>query len=396
MRSLHVAALPFPTQQGTQAAVHAMLSALSAAGQAPELLCYAHGVPAPRPPYRLHRLARSLGVSSLRSGPSLPKLALDLLLVRELRALAKTRRPEWVVAHHVEAALACAAAGLSRFAFVAHTSLAAELKFFFPARLAPVCDRLGSALDRYLCRRATHAFAVSPLLAAQLQRSSGVPVHPLSIPWRLPEASRGGDRAAARRALGLVTEDEVILYAGNLDAYQGLSALLASVELLARERPRVVLLLATQAAPAELAKLVARGVRVRHTGLADEDDRRRAHAAADVVAVPRASAGGLPVKLLDALARGTHVVASQRAAAGLVLGTTCTLVEDDNPHAFARALARDLTQPDRTRARRARAYVARAHDDASFIADLSRVLHGEQAASARSSTDPLVGDGKVR
>jgi glycosyltransferase involved in cell wall biosynthesis len=398
MRSLHVAALPFPTQQGTQAALQAMLSALHESGQAPELLCYAHGVSAPSPPYVVHRLTRSLGVTSLRSGPSWAKLALDVLLARRLRALVAATKPDWVVAHHVEAALACVAAGISRFAFVAHTSMRDELGFYLPPFMGSTCNRAGAQLDRFLCRKASRVFAVSPLLADELSRQADTKVHVLRLPWFVPPPADAEERAVARRTLGLAGADEVVLYAGNLDAYQGLPVLFESLRRVACQRPRVQLVLATQDTRAARIARELGSLRVHIAPLADERDRRLVHAAADVVAVPRASAGGFPVKLLDALARGARVVAARRAAAGFACGEACTLVSDDDAQAFARALTAQLAARDRTTHESARAYVAHEHDDRAFLSDFSAGLSGccfGRQARARSFSERSARGGTV-
>jgi glycosyltransferase involved in cell wall biosynthesis len=399
MRTLHVAALPFPSQQGTQAALHAMLCALSAQGQSPELLCYAHGAyVALAAPYPVHRLGQSLGVRSLRAGPSLGKLALDLLLARALRRSLLRARPDWIVAHHVEAAAACVLAGIPRFAFVAHTSLEEELHFYLHPRLEFAARRAGASVDRFLCRRATRVFAVAPELARELAARSDAPVNALRLPWPLPPATQSDERARARTELGLAPDDEVVLYAGNLDAYQGLSVLARSLAELAHERPRLKFLLATQAPSPAL----RRDFPPRYTQqlpLATEADRRRVHAAADVVVVPRASAAGLPVKLLDALARGARVVAARRAAAGLALGdATCTLVDGDDPQALSAAIARELRGGDRARPQEARAYIARTHSNAAFLDDFLRGLgaqSGSRPSPPRTSTDPLAHGDKV-
>jgi glycosyltransferase involved in cell wall biosynthesis len=234
--------------------------------------------------------------------------------------------------------------------------------------------------------------AISPLLAQSLSQRSGRHAHSLRLPWSVPPPIEAQERRHARHTLALATEDEVVLYAGNLDAYQGLAVLTESARSLACERPRLRLLLATQASAREVAALGVPAERLRHMALANEADRRRAHAAADVVAVPRASPGGLPVKLLDALARGVPVVAARRAAAGLALEAACTLVEDDNPHAFARALAASLNTIDRTALVSARAYILSEHSNAAFLADFGAGLayaNGECAAPARSFAEPL-------
>lgn len=398
MRTLHVAALPFPSAQGTQAALHAMLCALQEDGQRPELLCYAHGARAIAAPYVIHRPQLSLGVRSLRSGPSLPKLALDVVLSRALRKLYRSGQFDWVVAHHVEAAAACLLAGVDRFAFVAHTSLREELPFYFPANFARSLRRAGEGLDRFLCRRAARAFAVAPALARTLSTQSGLSVHSLHLPWPVPPAIRPDERAHARRELGFGPGDELVLYAGNLDPYQGLAVLAESLTSLSHQRPRLKLLLATQATPAALASCpLARWIAHR-VALASESDRRRAYAAADLVVVPRASSGGLPVKLLDALARGVPVVAAHKAAAGLLLEGLCKLVDGDDPRALAAAIASELTAPDRGRAARARAYVARAHGKVSFLEDFARGLRAGREldwASARSASEPFLSGDKV-
>jgi glycosyltransferase involved in cell wall biosynthesis len=337
-------------------------------------------------------------VRSLRSGPSLPKLALDVVLARALRKLQSRGRFDWVVAHHVEAAAACLLAGVPRFAFVAHTSLREELPFYFPAHFARSLRRAGESLDRFLCRRAARAFAVAPALACALSAQSGTSVHSLRLPWPVPPAVKPDERAQARRELGFRPGDELVLYAGNLDPYQGLAVLAESLTLLSRQRPRLKLLLATQATPAALVSCpLARWV-ARCVTLASEADRRRAHAAADLVVVPRGSFAGLPVKLLDALARGVPVVAAHKAAGGLLLEGVCTLVDGDDPRALAAAIASELTAPDRGRTARARAYVARAHGKVSFLEDFARGLRAgcePEWALARSASEPFLSGDKV-
>ncbi|MCB9596817.1 MAG: glycosyltransferase, partial [Sandaracinaceae bacterium] len=122
------------------------------------------------------------------------------------------------------------------------------------------------------------------------------------------------------------------------------------------------------------------GARARFVGLADEPDRRAAHAAADLAWVPRGAPGGLPMKLLDALSRGVPTVAVRRATAGIELGDAATVVRDDDPEALAAAALITLEARDAARALglRGRAHVAREHDDASYLAAIDAL---ETAAS---------------
>ncbi|HEX6243621.1 MAG TPA: glycosyltransferase, partial [Polyangiales bacterium] len=233
---------------------------------------------------------------------------------------------------------------------------------------ASVLRRAGSGVDRRACRGAARALAVAPALAARLRVDTQVEVHALTLPWSIPSPISQHERGLARAQLGFDEADRVLLYAGNLDAYQGLDGLAESVRQLAAERGNLFLLVATASDPATCSVLRAPGLPVRFAPLSSEADRRLVHAAADLVVVPRAVPGGVPIKLLDALARGTKVVTTQRAAAGLDLGAACVVVADDDPAVFAQACAALLGSGPVELGHAARAYVESAHVPSDFVA----------------------------
>ncbi len=357
MRILHVAALAFPAPQGTQALVHAMASACAEAGHDTHVVAYgaSHG---PRTgAYHLHRAPRVTPMRGFRAGPSLEKVAHDVALGVKARALLERLQPELVVAHHVEAGSIVASMGAPRWAFLAHTSLSAELPDYFPAALSLSLARAGATLDRALCRRAPFSLAVSPLLATRLTRESGREVQALRLPWRLPPPITAHEARTARRTLGLGDTDETLLYAGNLDAYQGLDGLVRGLRGWldgARGRRLLVLTAEPRARVAEsvLATLRERVVCLR---LATEADRRLAHAACDVVVVPRKTPGGVPIKLVDALARGRVVIAPRRALAEIACGAGCCVLADDADEAWRPALDEHFALPRAARERLAQA-----------------------------------------
>ena len=169
-----------------------------------------------------------------------------------------------------------------------------------------------------------------------------------------------------------------MLYAGNLDAYQGLDPLFDAMSTLAAARPELAWLVATESSPHDFsAKLAAAGWRGRvlFSALANEADRRTAHAAADLALVPRGAPGGVPVKLLDALARGLPVVTTRTACAGLAAAFRC---------GDARRGLRALGCSHRSRARgarcrtlhRGREFIAQAHGEERFVSDL--IAHAER------------------
>lgn len=344
---LHVAALPYPTPQGTQAAIRFMVEALPGA----RLLAYGYGDgSAPTVPLlRAPRLSRS---GSLRSGPSLGKVLDDLGLALAVRQTGE----RLVVAHHVEAAAACLVARVP-YLFVAHTDLGPELPTYFAPRWRRIAARLGRSIDAVAIAGASSVGAVSPLLATTLARRTGRVVHALPVPWPLAEPITREERHDARAALGLTRP--TLLYAGNLDGYQGLEVLVA-----ARARlPSFDALLATGSAGTLPG--------FRSISLATEADRRRAHAAADVVVVPRRAPGGVPIKLLDALARGVPVAAAPRALAGHAMEGVELAAKDDDADALTEAIQRAASLPEDARLARidaGRRYVAAQHSDDAFRA----------------------------
>ncbi len=368
---LHVAALPYPTSQGTQAAIGMMVSALAASGRRTALLTYPAG-DGNEARFEHRTTHGRVRPRSLRSGPSLEKIAADGELALAMRRLA--RDADVVVAHHVEAAAIAALLGLPRWVFFAHTALGPELPTYLPRPLAPIAARAGGALDDWLVRRAPAVVAISTHVARALGRSAGraIPVAPVPITPIAPAIPR----ADARRALGLAADDEVVLYAGNLDAYQGLPTLVGALSELRAARPTARLLVATESEPGSFRDALARrGHAATFVGLRDEAARACASAAADVAVVTRGTAGGYPIKLLDALARDVPVVAMRRALSGHEIPGVWTT--DDDPVALGRGLRAALAaSPEARAARRAltRGHLVAEHAPERFVAALDRVL----------------------
>lgn len=341
--TLHVACMPFPTPQGTQALVGSMVRALRDAGHDAELLVYAAGASGADPAW-VHRLGDFPRVRSERSGPSLGKMALDLRMVAELRRRwRRDRRP--VVAHNLEAALVARAARVRPLIYVAHTRFDTELETYASARLAWPLRVAGGFLDR-LAAGVGAVGAVSPALADHLGGTY------LPSPW--PERPAAGPPG------------RWVLYGGNLDGYQGWEHVVDACAL-----ADLPLLVATESDPAPVQERAnAAGLReLALAGLRTDTGRTHAHERCFAVAVPRRSPGGLPMKMLDALARDRPVVAMERALAGLDPEGVLT-VADDDPAAFAEGLQRAHTDPPSG----GRAWVRTHCNDATFTSALQTLL----------------------
>jgi glycosyltransferase involved in cell wall biosynthesis len=359
MKTLHIACMPFPAAQGTQAAVRAMVEA---EGHDATLLTYGEGAFPIEPGFAWARARRMPGPVSTRSGPSVRKVAADVLVLARARELASDRL---IVAHHVEAAGIAFALG-APFVYLAHTALEPELPAYGTGAFAPLLARIGALADRAIVARAPVSGAVSPMLAARL--SAIRPVEYVPVPWPLAaRAEPPGTR--------------VVAYVGNLDRYQGWEDAVEAVSTI-----DATLLVATQSPVGALVRHADRHrVRLEIARLATEADRRRVYARADVVVVPRRLEGGVPVKLLDALARGAAVVTTERARAGLAIDGAARVVADDAP-AMALAIDELLEAPAERRhlGEAGRAFIEAEHSRMKFVDALSSLAARLRSTEALS------------
>jgi glycosyltransferase involved in cell wall biosynthesis len=394
MTELHIAAQPFPSYQGTQAAIRSMLEARAAGSKRAELFTYGAAGYEWRASFALHRGPDDARVA-LRSGPSWTKIWADLRMGLMLPSLCRQRAAHVLIAHHVEGmTLACRMRDLPRV-FFAHTDLAAELPSYAAPRYCGILTHAGALIDRTLCAQAHAIAAISPALCDSLRSSTGVRTTYVPTPWPVPEPIHRRERIRARHQLGFQERALVALYAGNLDAYQDAEQSLAALaHLAASGGPRLHLLLATNSAPERfLSRAVQLGVPFRTLPLGDEPVRRMLHAAADLAIVPRATPGGLPMKLLDAMARGLPCALAPLAAAGQPLRARTEQAEAPGAAALADAVARllaQLNQPEQHRELRdrARAYIASEHSRERFHSALDRVIAD---ARSRHSGSPRSG-----
>lgn len=390
---LHVAAQAFPTGQGTQTIIRAMLQAEAGAGVPSALIAYPQDerVDLPFPVLRpaSSRLSRSDALQ--RSGPSLRKVFLDGQLTRYLRAQVRRLQPQVVIAHHVEAAAAALLSGAPRVVFFAHTDMAAELPVYARPELKRFLALAGRTLDQGLLRACDGAMAISPALAQRLSRA-GANAHHVAPPF-LDDALRCS-RSTARATLDVDSSETALAYVGNLDAYQGVERLPRVVACLRAELRRPVrLLVGTRSDPtALLAEAERAGVTgaIQVVPLAGARTRGELYGAADAVLVPRRTPGGLPIKLLDALSHGAPTVVSPTACAGLSLNGVCAVAADESPEAMAAATLGVLLR-EKERHRLADAgpkYVRAAHSPRVYLESMDRALASDGRPARTRSRRP--------
>lgn len=349
LRLLQVAALPFPSRQGTQVLLDAIARGLAARGHELHLLVYAHGAFPLDVPYRIHRLPDRPRFRSLRSGPDWRRAALDLVLALELRRLARALRPDLLQLHNVEAG---AAALLlpdrpdAPCVYHAHNLMQHELPTYDRLLPAPLARRFGRLLDQALPARADLTLAVSESTRAGLLALGAAPARVVTVepgvdleelaappaPPPCPFFPSGRREPHSPEALR-------VAHLGNLDRYQGVDRILDALAVLRRSGWPAELVAISDSDPAWVRRLADRlhvpASFVPHGSLAGAIDCARS---CHVAALARDVPGGFPIKLIALLHAGVPVAATRSAVDGLRVDPVVWLADREGAGGLADAI----------------------------------------------------------
>lgn len=353
-----VAACPFPTLQGSQLLIRKLAQGLRARGHDPVVVTYAEGLEEALADLPVRRIPRVPGLRAVGSGPRTAKLVLDAALLVRLVRVIEREGIEVMHAHNYEAALVgLAARRLTGVPLIyhSHNALAEELPTYFRSRTARRLARVvGAVADREVPRRADRCIAICRELVGFL-RARGVDERAIALiapggsPEEFPACSLA--EAAAIRARHGFGERPVLLYTGNLDGYQNIELLLASIAIVRRTVPDATLVLATHAMPRDLPmhlRHLPPGVRLVTAG--DFASVRDLIQVADLALCPRREWSGFPMKLLNYMAAAKAVVVSAGSAKAVQHGVNGVVVDDGSPEAFAAAIRTLLADASRRRA----------------------------------------------
>ncbi len=324
LRIAMVGACPFPVPQGSQVLLRDTALNLAARGHEVHLVVYGSGAGVETSGLPVHRCMRLPGDQRTLAGPSLTKPFLDLALVFTLRRVVRQHHIDVVCAHNYEGLLVALLVGKRPIVYYAHNAMSDELPYFF--RHKALAAQVGRWLDRTFPRRADRVVVPHRRLAGHLIVRGCDHTKVMVVPPPI-DASLFHPSEAHR-------EIPPVLYTGNLDAYQNLELLFAAMKRVRKELPDARLRVAT----AEQVSFPDAEV----VPIPGFDSLQRVLAEDSVLAVPRVSWSGYPIKLLNAMAAGKAIVACQSAAYPLTHDFNGLIVPDNDVEAFAQALLRLL------------------------------------------------------
>ena len=348
-----VAACPFPVAQGSQVYIKQMCTALAQRGHQVHLVCYHFGTHDEEYNFTVHRIPRVTSYSRFRAGPSLQKPFLDLLLTMKLWQVIKKEKIDIIHAHNYEAPLAGfivrTATGVP-VVFNSHNVLSDELYTYF--RL-PFFKRLAHSvahyLDNFIPKRADFCITVADesidFLIKKGVTLDRVAFIPPGIDFKKVTVNNSHE---IRKEYNLGPHP-LITYTGNLDGYQNIELLFEAIKVLSERLTEFTLLIITTSDYTHYQKL-AREMGIHHhiIFLANQtfEKTRELLAASDITVSPRTSWSGFPIKLLNYMAAGKAIVASEGSAKGINHLHNGLVVKNGDSKGFAEGILQLIKQPE--------------------------------------------------
>lgn len=340
MNVLFLAPQPFYEERGTPIAVDRVLRVLSAREEEVTLVTYHQGSDRGYPHVRQHRAPDAPFIRHVRPGFSWKKVVCDLAMLPVVAGLALRKR--YTLVHAVEEsvfmALVLKLVFKIPYIYDMDSSLSQQIGEKYPAARPLV--RLLAAAEGLAIR---HARAVVPVCESLAQHIA--PYQPRQVVI-LPDVSllqpvQAGQVENLRNALGIT--GTLILYVGNLEAYQGIDLLLESFARVAPQSPEASLVIIG----GEAADCMRYQERCHTLGIERRvfliGPRPVEHLAgylsqADILVSPRIKGTNTPMKVYSYLDSGKPVLATDLPTHTQVLTSQVAQLAAPEPVAFAQAL----------------------------------------------------------
>jgi glycosyltransferase involved in cell wall biosynthesis len=356
MTILMIAPEPFLEPRGTPISVLQRLQALSNLGYTIDLVTYHVGQDVDIPGVQIHRIPSVPFVKSVKTGPSLIKPFLDLLLFFKAFFLLLRRRYKVIHSHEEASFFSVILAHIFRTQHVydMHSSLPRQLENFNYGNNR-VLIRLFEILERWVLRTCTAVITIGSDLAAYVEKiNPGVrQLHIGNLALHTNQLPASQKSANHLREELKLNGRKLIVYAGSFEHYQGIGLLLESAAIVKSHYPEVCFVL-VGGKPEQLLRWQAFVLytqmekQVRFVGIVPPEESLAYLEVADVLVSPRIEGTSVPLKVYSYLHAGKPIVATRIEAHSQVLNENVAFLVEPTAPAFAQAIL-ELLEDDALR-----------------------------------------------
>ncbi len=358
MRILMIAPEPFLEPRGTPFSVYHRAKALVSSGYKVDLVTYHIGKPVTLEGLKIYRIPALPFIRTVKIGPSLAKVPLDLLVF--LTAVWRLFRGRYYYLHtHEEAGMMGVRQAFifgCKHLYEMHSDLSQQLSNFGLTK-SRLLIRIAGALQRFIIREADVIIVICSDLEQTIKRvAPKKPVYlieNIAVDQALPPADECAV-AQLRQKLGLEAHP-VLLYTGTFESYQGIDILLRSAAKVCSTCPtaRYVLVggrLDQIEKQRRLAQELGIAEMVRFVGQRPLEEMPQYLALADIMLSPRSEGTNTPLKVYTYLRSGKPLLATNIFSHTQILTPSMAMLVPPTAEGLAQGALELLQDSQRARA----------------------------------------------
>ncbi len=353
MKILMIAPEPFFQPRGTPFSEYHRLQALSKLGHDVDLLTYPIGEDVEVKNVTIHRSLKIPFVESVKIGPSLTKILLDIPLFLQAFWMVLTGHYDCIHTHEEAVLVGAILRKFFGYAHVydMHSSLPEQMSNFGISN-SPFLFTFGEFMERWVLKHSSRTIVICPYLGERVQKLHRhqpylvIENRPVTDDTRVIEPY---EIEKLKQTLG-IQQETVILYTGTLEAYQGIDLLLESARHVSKHCENVrYVLVGGHPQQIEEMKELARLLGVHHithfVGQQPVKDMPLYTELADILISPRKHGKNTPLKIYSYLSSGKPIVATRILTHTQVLHDEVAVLTDNNAEALAEGTIKLFCDP---------------------------------------------------
>jgi glycosyltransferase involved in cell wall biosynthesis len=386
MKVLVVAPQPFFTPRGTPFSVYYRSLVTAQLGNKIDLLTYGQGKDVAIPGAKIIRIPGFARLGSIKVGPSPFKLFLDVFLVVYTIGLLMTERYDVVHAHE-EAVFFCRyLKPFFNFKLIydMHSSLPQQLTNFEFTK-SKLLIKIFKWLEDSSLKKSDGIITICPDLANYVNKLLDNPAKHFLIensifePIKLIDNAPEKDGGYTDGDVQLPAGSRYIVYAGTLEAYQGIDILLPAFSLFSSNHPDYRLVI-VGGNPKQVAKYTALarennlGDRCIFTAQVRQTLAKHYASLATILVSPRKYGTNTPLKVYEQLASGIPLVATRIYSHTQILDDEVAILVEPTPESLARGLDEATGEMGRRKALQAQILYNKKYSKDIYVAKMARLF----------------------